>query len=111
MLSVLLCTLVISGCASDKLVVSTKATERVSLNIDVPEPISAEYPKWYVVTKTNVNPVISEIVKDGSDPMMYGVSPDGFEQLSQNLILTRIYIVKLREILQKYKDYYEPTQK
>jgi len=49
-----------------------------------------------------------QIEATGSDPVVFGLTDDGYQQLSITVGEMRNLIAQYREILLKYQEYYEP---
>ena len=66
-ISVLICSLALSGCATLKkeLVVRTKPVEKPRLDVSLPQPVKMQPMQWVVITDKNYNDVI-ETVKDSN---------------------------------------------
>lgn len=90
--------------------VVAKPVERTPLAINLPDPISAKPFKWVVVTQDNATAVFTQIEKDGANPVLFGLTDDGYQQLSITVGEMRNLIAQYREILIKYQEYYEPKK-
>ena len=66
-ISVLICSLALSGCATLKkeLVVRTKPVEKPKLDVPMPQPVKMQSIQWVIITDKNYNDVI-ESVKDSN---------------------------------------------
>lgn len=108
--------LLISGCISfgpkkpDPIEIKTKAEERVRLSLPDPTPLKSRDIKWVIVTKENVNEVFKELESKGVDVVLFGLTDEGYEQLSLTMAELRNLIATQRSIIVKYKDYYEPKK-
>ena len=49
--------------------------------------------------------------KEKMDPVLFGLTDDGYEALSKNFAQIRHYIQKQNLIIEAYKKYYEPKIK
>ena len=49
--------------------------------------------------------------EQGKDPVLFGLSDDDYETLSKNFAQIRAYMLQQQLIIEKYRDYYEPTDK
>ena len=88
-----------------------KAQERTQLNISDPKPLQPATPQWYVVTPENQAQVFADLKKKNIDQVLFALTDDGYEELAINTAEQRNFIAQLREILNKYKEYYEPGKK
>ena len=87
-----------------------KPVEKTPLNIPLPDPIKVKNIKWIIVTKDNAEEVFKQLESTGTDPAVFGLSDDGYQQLSITVGEMRNLISQYREILVKYKEYYEPVK-
>lgn len=88
--------------------VQTRAVERAKLNIPDPEPVKFGTVKWVVVTPENSAQIFEQLNKDGVDAVLFSLTDDSYEQLATDLAELRSWIVRQREIIKKYREYYEP---
>jgi hypothetical protein len=85
--------------------------ERTPLNLPNPQPLKPTPPQWIVITPENQAQVFESLQKQGIDPVLFGITDDGYERLSVDTANTRNYIDALRRILEEYRRYYEPAKK
>lgn len=111
----------LSGCASlfggffgesvKPVEVSTKAIEKTPLNTSSPTPLKLSKPAWVIITRENAQTVFEQLEKDGSDPVIFGLTDKGYESLSIDFAQIRNLISTQRNIIIQYQEYYEPTEK
>tara|TARA_B100000029_G_C17508335_1_gene935318 strand:+ start:1102 stop:1479 length:378 start_codon:yes stop_codon:yes gene_type:complete len=103
------CTLLLlQGCSGIKaLEVLTQEVERQPLNVDADEILVMEDIEWYIITEENYKEIFEELKKNKKDPVIFGVTDDGYETLSVNFANIRNYIIMNRNVIKLYKDYYE----
>jgi hypothetical protein len=111
--TMLLCiaaSLLMSGCST---VLETRSVEvqRTKLNLEEPPPISARPTTWKIITPENATEVFADLEKSGADPVLFGLTDDGYENLSKNILDIRNYIIQQRNIIKTYKTYYETEEK
>ena len=105
--------ILISGCSSmgvKPLEIFTTEVERERLNLD---PVSVETManiQVIVVTSKNQKEVFAKLVEEGIDPVVFGFTDLGWQQLQYNMQLNNKQIQKLRFQLEQYKKYYEGVQ-
>jgi hypothetical protein len=105
--------ILISGCSSmgvKPLEIFTTEVERERLNLD---PVSVETManiQVIVVTSKNQKEVFAKLVEQGIDPVVFGFTDLGWQQLQYNMQLNNKQIQKLRFQLEQYKKYYEGVQ-
>jgi hypothetical protein len=114
LLSLILTTLVLSGCSifpggRDVETVEAQTIEipREPLALDLPEPVDLDTIEWIAITPDNADKVFSELESSGTNTVLIGLTPNGYEKLSLNIAKIRGYINTQRVILVKYQDYYE----
>jgi hypothetical protein len=106
----------LSGCAlfnwgkqPEKVEVSTTAEAKTPLALSEPDPIKVKTIRWMVITKENAATQFARIEAEGSDPVFFAITDDGYKQLSITLAELRNLIATQRKIIAQYKSYYEPT--
>ncbi len=111
LLSLLLggCTLLLlQGCAGIKaLEILTQEVERQPLDVDADNILVMEDIKWYIITEDNYKEIFDKLKKNKQDPVIFGVTDEGYETLSVNFANIRNYIIMNRNVIKLYKDYYE----
>ena len=107
----------LSGCASffrepvEPITVVTKAEEKTRLDIKLPEPISTpKNIKWIVITPETAEESLAKLKEDGEDPVVFGMTDNGYQQLSIMLSEIRNLISIQRNIIIRYQEYYEPKE-
>jgi hypothetical protein len=117
-LLLLLLTSTLSGCAvlswfgSDDvkpIEVVSKPIEKTPLNIPATTPLALSKPTWVIVTRDNVQEVFDALEKSGSDPVIFGLTDKGYENLSIDFSKIRNFISIQHNIIIQYQEYYEPT--
>jgi len=78
-------------------------TERTPLNIDPARPVDLDGVEWIVVTEDNADEVLGQL----DNPVVFGLSTSDYERLSINFAEIRQHINTQRNILMRYKEYYE----
>ena len=105
-------TFLTTSCSSvKKLDIFKTEVPRQPLNLALPDPLKVEELKWYIINSENSAEVLDKIKKKGDDPDLFGLTDEGYETLSVNFAQIRAYILKQREIIKQYKEYYEPEEK
>mgnify|MGYP001280600423 CR=1 FL=1 len=109
-LSILL--MFLTSCSSIKpLEVFNLEVKREPLNLDSPDIADFEDLNWYIITSENAEEMFSKLKEKNLDPVLFGLSDDGYEALSKNFAQIRHYIQKQKLQLETYKKYYEPGVK
>lgn len=109
----LLASLSLTGCWWDvkPVEVTTVCTPKTSLNISDPQPIKSEKVEWFIITPENVDEVFNDLKKKKYDLVLFGLTDDGYENLSTNIIKVRKYLIEQKAIIKAYKDYYEKEER
>lgn len=89
--------------------VVSKPLEKTPLNVPSPTPLQLSKPTWVIVTRENAQEVFDQLEKNGSDPVIFGLTDKGYESLSIDFAEIRNFISTQRNIIIQYKQYYEPA--
>lgn len=107
-------TVSLQGCAlfgwksEEPIKIETKASDRTPLNLPMPAPLRPSSPQWIVITPENAERVWAELKKRNVDLVLFALTDDGYEELSVDSANIRNFIATQREIIIKYREYYEP---
>ena len=101
-----------SGCSSSPKVIHIKAEpiDPVPLILPDVDSLELEDTKFYVVTEENYAKVFEELSKKNYDPVIFGVTDDGFEILSVNNAKVLQMVMQQKAVITAYKNYYERTR-
>ena len=77
--------------------------------LELPEPLTPklEELKWTIITSDNADEVFEKLKAGGIDPVLFGLTDDGYEALAKNFAQIRAYMLQQDEIIKSYKEYYE----
>ena len=108
----------LSGCASFNLFgkrekpieITTKAAEKTPLDIANPDPLKLKPIEWIIVTPANQEEVFKKIEEKGNDSVVFSLTADGYQALAVTIAELRNMINTQRNIIIKYKEYYEPKK-
>ncbi len=108
----------LSGCASSDFLgkrekpteITTKAAEKTPLDIPNPDPLKLKPVEWVVMTPANQEEVFKKLEEKGIDVVVFGLTPDGYQALAVTIAELRNIINTQRNIIIKYKEYYEPKK-
>lgn len=118
-LTVVLSSTLLSGCASfdffggpkvKPIEIKTVQQDKVQLNAQEPLPLEPRKVEWFIITPDNAESVFAELERKKYDVVLFGLTDDGYENLSLNMAEIRAYILKQRGVIKAYKDYYEPQK-
>jgi len=102
----------LTSCSSIKpLEVFNLEVKREPLNLDQPDIADFEDLDWYIITSDNAEEMFAKLKEKNLDPVLFGLTDDGYEALSKNFAQIRHYIQKQKLQLETYKNYYEPGVK
>ena len=65
--------------------------------------------KWIIVTEENLDEVIADLKKSGQPLAIFGLSGQGYENLSTNFSAIRALVQQQQTIIAAYKQYYEQS--
>ena len=108
----------LSGCASfdflgkreKPIEITTKAADKTPLDIADPDPLKLKPVEWVLVTPSNQEEVFKKLEEKGADPVIFALTADGYQSLAVTIAELRNLINTQRNIIIKYKEYYEPKK-
>ena len=108
----------LTGCASfdflgkreKPIEITTKAAEKTPLDIANPDPLRLKPLEWVLVTPGNQEEVFKKLEESGADPVIFALTADGYQSLAVTIAELRNLINTQRNIIIKYKEYYEPKK-
>ena len=62
--------------------------------------------KWYIITPNNYEEVFEKVKNGGTEPVLFGLTSNGYEKLSLNLNDVRALIQQYQEIVAIYERSY-----
>ena len=90
--------------------IKKKAVDRTPLNLADPSPLKPTAPQWRVITPENQAQVFAELKSKNIDQVLFALTDDGYEELSIDIAQIRALIAQQRDIIVKYREYYEPKK-
>ena len=110
-LILVICSTLLQGCflfkRSKDIEINTVYVPKEKIDIKDPKPVSPKEIEWYILTPENVEEVFNELKTKKYDIVIFGLTDDGYKNLSLNLAELRKYIIEQRAIIKAYRDYYE----
>jgi hypothetical protein len=105
--------LTLTGCAffgkpTQPVTVLAKPVQKLPLNLAAPRPLAFVPLTWRVITPDNIDSVWAELRSQKQDPVLFALTPGGYQQLSLDIAEIRAFISNQRFIILRYQDYYEP---
>ena len=108
----LILTTFLTNCSSVKqLEIFKQEVPRENLNLEKPTPLELENLKWIIITSKNADEVFKKLEEQGIDPVLWGLTDKDFELLAKNFARIRNQLKITNDLLDKYKEYYEPEVK
>ena len=102
----------LTSCSSVKeLTIFKKQVEREKLNLDKPTPLQIEQLEWIIITSETADEVFKRLEEAGIDPVIFGLTDKDFQLLAKNFARIRNHLKVTNDLLDKYKEYYEPEKK
>ena len=101
----------ISGCASTKqLEIFKTEVERVPLDLQYPPVEVLEEINWLIINEANQEEVFNKLKEANIDPVLFALSDEDYELLQKNNVRMRNQIIRYRQIIEAYKQYYESVE-
>jgi hypothetical protein len=111
LLSLILITSLTSCSGVKTLEIFKKEVEREKLNLNKPTPLELENLRWIIINSNNAEEVFKKLEESGIDPVLWGLTDKDFELLAKNFARIRNQLKITNDLLDKYKEYYEPEKK
>ena len=87
----------------------TKPVEIEIFQPELPDAIELERPKWYVVTRKNLEEFLTELERiQGASPVFFAFTPQDYEKMAYNLQEVRRYILQAKEVIVYYQRVTQP---
>ena len=115
-ITVIIAAAMLQGCALlgwkavESIEIKKKAVERTPLNLQDPQPLKPTVPQWRVITPENQAQVFAELKAKNIDQVLFALTDDGYEELAVDIAQIRALIAQQRDIIVKYREYYEPKK-
>ena len=84
--------------------------EREKLNLKKPTALELEQLRWIIITSDNAEEVFKKLEEQGIDPVLFGLTDKDFQLIAKNFAQIRNQLKVTNELLDKYKEYYEPEK-
>ena len=108
----LILTTFLTNCSGVKtLEIFKQEVPRENLNLEKPTPLELENLRWIIITSKNAEEVFKKLEEQGIDPVLWGLTDKDFELLAKNFARIRNQLKVTNDLLDKYKEYYEPEAK
>ena len=110
LVSLILITSLTSCSGVKQLEIFKTEVEREKLNLKKPTPLELEQLQWIIITSDNADEVFTRLEEAGIDPVLFGLTDKDFELLAKNFARIRNQLKITNDLLDKYKEYYEPEK-
>ena len=108
----LILTTFLTNCSGVKqLEIFIQEVPRENLNLSKPTPLELENLRWIIITSKNADEVFKKLEEQGIDSVLWGLTDKDFELLAKNFARIRNQLKITNDLLDKYKEYYEPEAK
>ena len=111
LVSLILITSLTSCSGVKELTIFKKKVEREKLNLNKPTPLQLEQLRWIIITSENAEEVFKRLEEEGIDPVLFGLTDKDFQLIAKNFAQIRNQLKITNDLLDKYKEYYEPEVK
>ena len=91
-----------------KLSIFKEEVPRAELKLEKPTPLQLEELQWIIITSENAEEVFKKLEEKGIDPVLWGLTDKDFELLAKNFARIRNQLKITNDLLDQYKEYYEP---
>ena len=100
------------GCTSTprQIEISAKPIAKPELILPPIEPLRLKDVEWVVINQDNYQEVFDKLLEDRKDPVLIGLTDDGYEVLSLNMSDIMRLIAQQKQIIAAYQNYYEESE-
>jgi len=101
----------LAGCSTQpqRIEISAKPIDKPQLVLPPVEPLRLKDVEWVIITEENAQEVFAQLLKDKKDPILIGLTDDGYEVLSLNMSDIMRLIAQQKQIIAAYQNYYEES--
>ena len=105
--------LILTGCSIGEKQLKIFKLEEPRQNLDLQKPTMPELEKlrWIIITSDNAEEVFQKMEEEGLDPVLFGLSDKDFQLIAKNFAQIRAHLKHTNDLLDQYKEYYEPDDK
>jgi hypothetical protein len=107
-LVILLVAFILSGCTAKPRVIeiSSKPISKPDLILPPARQLNLKEVEWVVINEENAAEVFAKLKEDKKDPVLIGLTDDGYEVLALNYSDIMAYIQQQNAIIKAYENYY-----
>ena len=105
--------LILTGCSIGEKQLKIFKLEEPRQKLDLVKPTMPELEKlrWIIITSDNADEVFQKMEEQGLDPVLFGLSDKDFQLIAKNFAQIRAHLKVTNDLLEQYKEYYEPKDK
>ena len=105
--------LILTGCSIGEKQLKIFKLEEPRQKLDLVKPTMPELEKlrWIIITSDNAEEVFQKMEAEGLDPVLFGLSDKDFQLIAKNFAQIRAHLKHTNDLLDQYKEYYEPEKK
>ena len=105
--------LILTGCSIGEKKLSIFKLEEPRQKLDLQKPTMPELEKlrWIIITSDNAEEVFQKMEAEGLDTVLFGLSDKDFQLIAKNFAQIRAHLKHTNDLLDQYKEYYEPSDK
>ena len=103
----------LAGCTAQPRIIEISATpiEKPKLVLPPSDELRLKDLEWIVINEENAQEVWERIKKDKKDPVLIGLTDDGYEVLANNMSDIMKLLQQQKAIIAAYQNYYEESEK
>ena len=105
--------LILTGCSIGEKRLKIFKLEEPRQKLDLQKPTMPELEKlrWIIITSDNAEEVFQKMEEQGLDPVLFWLSDKDFQLIAKNFAQIRAHLKHTNDLLEQYKEYYEPSDK
>jgi hypothetical protein len=84
--------------------------ERIPLAIELPPVELMEEINYLIINEANQEEVFAKLKEANIDPVLFGLTDEDYELMQKNNVRLRNQLIRYRQIIEAYKEYYEPKK-
>tara|TARA_B100000963_G_C22557788_1_gene639825 strand:+ start:41 stop:496 length:456 start_codon:yes stop_codon:yes gene_type:complete len=102
----------LAGCSSTprQIEISAKPIEKPKLVLPPADELRLKDLEWVVINEENAQEVWERLKKDKKDPVLIGLTDDGYEILAMNISDIMKLLQQQKAIIAAYQSYYEKSE-
>lgn len=111
-LALIITIMIVSGCSSmpQRIEVSAKPVDKPQLILPDAQKLNLRDVEFILITRENAEEVFAELERSRKDPVLIGLTDDGYETLSLNLSDVMALLQQQKAIIAAYKRYYQESE-